>query len=211
MPRGYRTIPEPDVMPEVAEVKPEVKVESKPEPVQNTQTIVLRSELDAYISERLKEQPKTIEAIEVKFNDTTTKAQHVLSLPYQLEKYVKDYSFRWINKKKRAIDHAIDVIGWTFVTSDFFNDVPKRLFTVNGVIERGDAILAFMPQARAERIRLRPAEISRERVKQTPVQDLRKWKDRGEKYYKPDLGAAENDNEVSRGMVMVPDDVKEQE
>ena len=180
------------------EVKPEAQ-EASPSPV------YLGSELDAYIYEKVKGQPKTIEDVEIKLKDAGQKNYSVLALPKELEPYGKKYSFRWINKKKRAIDHATDVIGWTLVSKLYFEKLPKHLFTANGVIERGDAILAFIPQAVAQKIRLRPAELSRERVQATPMQNLRKWKDRGEKYYKPDLSAAESDNETVAGNQVVMD------
>lgn len=164
--------------------------------------VYLGSEIDAYIHERVKGQPRTLEEVKV-ISTEGEKRQSILSLPRELEKYGKEYSFRWINKKKRSIDNALDVIGWTLVTRNFFNDIPKHVWGPNGVIERGDAILAFISRKQAERIRLRPAEISRERVNNTPAQDLRKWKDRGDRYYKPDIGAAEDDNEKVRGTQVI--------
>lgn len=198
--------PERDKTTEIAsEVKHEVKSEQPQLQKENLQTVVaqpeqstpvyLGSEIDAYVHERVKGQPKTLEEVRVKFVESE-KRPSILALPKDLEKFCKEYSFRWINKKKRAIDNALDNIGWTLVTRNFFNDLPKHVWGPNGVIERGDAILAFMPQDKAMKIRLRPAEISRERVTNTPVQDLRKWKDRGEQYYKPDIGAAEDDSEI---------------
>jgi len=186
------------------------KVSSKSEPVEQTHIqaeatstpVYLGSEMDAYIHERVKGQPKTLEQIRI-MSVEQEKRPNILALPKELEKYGKEYSFRWLNKKKRSIDHALDVIGWTLVTRNFFNDLPKHVWGPNGVIERGDSILAFISQKQAARIRLRPAEISRERVNNTPVQDLRKWKDRGDRYYKPDLGAAEDDNEPVRGTQVV--------
>ena len=92
-----------------------------------------------------------------------------------------------------------------------FPDLPKYLFTANGSIERGDAILTFISLDIAKKIRLKPAQVSRERVRNLPVQDLKKWKDSGnENHYKPDLGSAESDNDAeyakgNRGMVVVPD------
>lgn len=186
----------------VSKVESQEKPVIQPSPESSSTPVYLGSEMDAYIHERVKSQPKSLEEIQVKSSEDA-KRPSILALPKELEKHGKEYSFRWINKKKRSIDNALDVIGWTFVTRNFFNDLPKHLFTANGVIERGDAILAFMPQKMAERIRLRPAEISRERVLNTPVQDLRKWKDRGDKYYKPDLSAAESDNEKVSGMQVV--------
>ena len=212
----------------ITDEAPEVKTESSPfqggpidlgvavaEPLsqeKESTPITLLAETDAYIHERMKAQPKSLDKIKVEVEKDWESRGHALQLPKELEKYGKDYAFRWINKKKRAIDHAVDVIGWTFVNKVLFKDAPKYLFTANGSIERGDAILAFMPLKRAIQIRLRPAEISRERVRNTPVQDLRRWEDRGENYYKPDLGAAENDNERPVGISVSPDtDTKETE
>lgn len=189
-------------------IEKETKIEARAD-VATPQTMILKSELDAYVSERLREQPETIDDIQVKFNAERAEKHNILALPKELEKYGKNYAFRWINKKKRSIDNALDVIGWTFVTLNYFKDLPKHLFTSNGVIERGDAIMAFMPIKQAESIRLRPAQLSRERVRSAPVQNLRKWEDRGEKYYKPDLGAAENDNEKPRGIAITPDSNQE--
>ena len=194
---------------EVANIEREVKSEQPQLQKENLKTVVaepeqsspvyLGSEIDAYVHERVKGQPKNLEEIQIKASDEERRP-NVLALPRELEKHAKDFSFRWINKKKRSIDNALDVIGWTLVTRNFFNDLQKHVWGPNGVIERGDAILAFMTRKQAEKIRLRPAEISRERVNNTPVQDLRKWKDRGEKYYKPDLAAAEDDNAKTRGL-----------
>ena len=189
-------------------IEKETKIEARAD-VATPQTMILKSELDAYVSERLREQPATIDDIQVKFNAERAEKHNILALPKELEKHGVKYAFRWINKKKRSIDNALDVIGWTFVTLNYFKDLPKHLFTSNGVIERGDAIMAFMPIKQAESIRLRPAQLSRERVRSAPVQNLRKWEDRGEKYYKPDLGAAENDNEKPRGIAITPDSNQE--
>ena len=203
---------EKEVVKEVIEEKIETPVATMPEVKQPEKKesapsapVVLLSETDAYLHERMKEQPKSDEEVNLKVMQDFENKGHILSLPKDLEVFCKDYSFRWINKKKRAIDHALDVIGWSFVNRVMFKTLPKHLFTANGSIERGDAILAFMPRKRAEEIRLRPAQISRERVRNTPVQDLRRWEDRGENYYKPDLGAAEDDNEKPRGLSVALD------
>ena len=199
--------PEKEKVTEVAsEVKHEVKSEQPQAQKENLQTVVaqnessstpvyLGSEMDAYIYEKIKSQPRTLEEIKV-IEVGAESRPNILALPKELEKYCKDYSFRWINKKKRAIDNATNVIGWIIVNRLYFNDLPKHLYSPSGAIERGDAILAFMSRKQAERIRLKPAEISRERVQNTPIQDLKKWKDRGERYYKPDIGAAEDDAEI---------------
>ena len=195
------------------EVEKVVEKESVSEVAKNGSTpLVLVSEMDAYIHELQKSQPQTLDEVSVTIQQDFDKPTHALVLPDSIKKHEKNYSFRWIGKKKRAIDYAISVVGWTIVNRVLFPKLPSHLFTANGTIERGDAILTFMPAKRAEAIRLRPAQISRERVRQTPVQDLLHWEDRGEGYYKPDLGAAENDNEKPVGISVTPDtDIRETE
>jgi hypothetical protein len=198
------------------EIKPEIKepVSVAKEPVKDP--MVIMSDTDAYIHERLKSQPKTLKEAEVKVIHSHKEGDHVLSLPKEIEQHRKKFAFRWLNKKKRAIDHALDVVGWSLVNRAAFNTLPDYLFSANGVIERGDAILAFMPEKQAAIIRKRPGEISRERVKNLPVQELKKWEDRGDKYYKPDLGSAESDSDSeyakgNRGIVVQPDAVQIEE
>lgn len=182
--------------------KPEEKVEIQHE------NLVLMTQVDAHIHERMKGQPKSIEEVEATVGKDFTAPQHVLVLPRAIKTYEKDFTFRWINKNKRAVDHALDVVGWVFVNPTLFPKLYKNfkhLFTANGSIERGDAILAFMSRKRAEELRALPASRSRERVESIPVQDLSRWKDRGEKYYKPSIKSAEDDSEASVGMVVQPD------
>ena len=166
--------------------------------------VVLVSATDAYIHDRMKEGPKNLEEVEVKLGRDHYEPAHVLELPKEVKRYEDNYVFRWINKNPRAISRALDVIGWTLVNRVFFKDISNHLFTANGSIERGECILTFMPRKQAEEIRAAPGKLSRERVKNTPVQNLRNWKDRGESYYNPDIEAAENDVKP-RGIFRQPD------
>jgi len=182
----------------------------RPEPVEEQpaspqKPLVILNEMDNYIAERMKGQPSTLAEVQVKADKEHEKVKHALSLPTELEQYGKEWAFRWVNKNKRALDRALDVIGWTIVNRALFRGLPDHLFTANGSIERGDAILTCIPLKKAQEIRLKPAEISRERVRKTPVQNLRKWENRGEQYYKPDIGAAEKDLEKPGGVAIQPD------
>lgn len=195
-PKSYMKEEVKESIVEVAPAKPQVDTQAP---------IVLISETDAYISERMKGQPRDLNAIDVKEISSFDKPNNILALPSDLVPHAKDFAFRWINKRKRAIDHALDVVGWVLVNRVYFPNVSRHNFTSNGSIERGDSILAFMTIKRAESIRKRPIELSRERVNSTPVQDLRKWQDRGESYYKPDIGAAEDDSKKPKGLYRQPD------
>ena len=191
-------------------MKEEVREVKSESPKNDSKPIVITSGIDAYIHERVKSQPQTLEEVQIKSDREFSEAGHALKLPVEVEKYQDKYGFRWLNKRKQALDRALDVVGWTLVHRVFFNELPEHLFSANGVIERGDAILAFMPLKRAIELRKKPGELSRERVRNLPVQDLKKWKDRGEKYFKPDLGSAESDSDTeyakgNKGMVVQPD------
>lgn len=158
-------------------------------------SIVIKTEMDAYISEIIKGGPQTVEEIQVK-DYTQVNGRHRLSLPMEIEKkYGKKYAFRWVNKKKDWIDRAINIRRWLIVNRMLFSDMPKYLFTANGTIENGDTILCFMPMAEAERLRREPQELSRQRVQDLPMEQ---WKNKGEgsPFYKPALGQEERDGEV---------------
>lgn len=146
-----------------------MKEEKKP--VQETErpTLTLVSDMDAYISERMKNQPKTLdEALFVK-EKKYAPGEHRLSLPPELKGYTKKITFRWLNKKKRAIDDAIDVKGWMLVNRALFPSLPKHLFTTSGAIERGDCVLAFIPNKKAEAIRRAPREKSQRMKEASPM------------------------------------------
>jgi len=170
------------------EVKSEPIIEKKEvvhEPVQQSaQPLVLTSNIDAYVHEKLKEQPLTLEDIEVK-ETRVPDGKHALSLPEELEnKYSHRFSFRWINKDKRMIDRATTVRGWHIANRLYFPDLSRSLFTAIGTIERGDSILGFMPLKQAVALRNKPGLESLERVRNLPID---KWKEGGDAYYKPKL------------------------
>ena len=157
--------------------------------------IVIKTEMDAYVSEIIKGQPQTADEIKVTDLDLEP-GKHRLSLPPQIEKkYGQKYAFRWVNKKKDWIDRAIHVRRWLIVNRMLFSDMPKHLFTANGTIENGDTILCFMPMVQAESLRREPGRISSERVKDLPMEQ---WKKKGEgsPFYKPTLGQEEKDGEM---------------
>ena len=163
------------------------------------ETIVVRTEMESYISDIINSQPQTADDIQVK-DLSYGEGKHRLSLPEAVEKkYGKKYGFRWVNKKKEWLDRATNVRGWLIVNRTLFSDLPKHLFTAIGTIENGDTILCFMPMAQAERLREQPGRISRERVKDLPMEA---WKNKGGEdspFYKPDLGTNERDGEVLSG------------
>ena len=77
------------------------------------------------------------------------------------------YVFRWISKKKRALDESINVRGWYLVNRSFgdFNKAPRILFSANGGVENGDSILGFMSIQKALSMRQKPVQDSLDRVR----------------------------------------------
>jgi len=146
----------------VEEQKPkqkEIKKEPKKEVVDDRPHVIL-SHTDAYVHDRMKSQPESLEKIDLQVVPTADPTKHRLSLPDDFEPYKKKYAFRWIFKNKQAIDHACNVRGWVLANRTYFEDLPNHLFTANGSIEIGDNILGFMPKERAEKLRRAPGEKS---------------------------------------------------
>ena len=144
---------------------PFIKGEPEPEKsVPENSPTVLLSHADAYIHERIKAQPKTRQALDVRVEETFDAGRHRLTLPKELDVFLKKYTFHWIFKKEQAISEACDVKGWVLVNRTHFPELPHHLFSVTGSIERGDLILAFMTLERAERLRKIPGLESKRAV-----------------------------------------------
>lgn len=186
-----------DVTPKDSKPEPE-KIETVKEEKEE-QTFVIKTELDAYVSSRLKSQPQSVD--DIKF--TEHKDDGVVSNLLKLPKHIKDeldrcdLTPRWVNKDKRMIDRALDIRHWAIVNRAMFPRIPKHYFTANGTVENGDLILCCMGKARAEKLRSLPGERSSERVKNLPID---RWKQSSgtEKvgYYKPAY-TAERDGDTS--------------
>lgn len=155
--------------PKVEEPLPVPTIEkSEVEKTASAQPLTLVSNLDAYIANRMVSQPKTLDEIALVKEKKYTPGFHRLSLPKGLGRYKDKFSFRWINKHKRAIDEAY-VKGWVLVNKALFPDVEKHLFTTSGGIEEGDVILGFMSANKAEAIRTAPGIKSNRLMASNPM------------------------------------------
>ena len=196
-----------------APVEPVSKSE-QPSPLESeSRPITILTELDSYISERMKGQPRTLEDVADRIEVLETHTRHRLSLPGYFEKLSADhkeagpYVFRWVFKDKRAIDRSLN-LGWVMVNRSYFPSAPRYLFTANGGIEVGDALLTFMPSKKAKAMRAIPGEISRDRLKgqMTQVKPdyvLMTGNAKSENVYQPELGpeAAETSEEKVPGVM----------
>lgn len=200
-PWGNRKKKDPVVSTELDET-PEAPVFSK-QPVEVSepaaQPLVITSHTNAYIHDRLKSGPKSWDDVKVEVVDDERDSKwNVLVLPKDVEDSFRKRNItpRWVNKREQSISRALDVRGWMIANRLLFPELKSHLFTANGTIERGDAILCFMPKERADALRAEPGKRSAERVKNLPID---KWKvdQGGDKYYKPRL-SEERDGETFR-------------
>ena len=201
-----------------ASLEPENPVKSVPQTLTEVSPestpITLLSPLDSYIRERMKEQPKTLKEIEERVQFQDQQPRHRLQLPNFFEKLSADnekspgpYIFRWIYKDKRSVDRHL-AIGWTFVNRTYFSQAPRYLFSANGGIEVGDAVLGFMPAKKALDLRAAPAKLSQERLRGQMTQTgpdyvLMTGNKKAEHVYQPELGpeSAETSEEKVPGIL----------
>lgn len=175
---------------------------------QENQKITILSELDSYIAERMKGQPQSVEDVvsRTKVHERQSLSRHRLSLPefFQAHSYDDvpehrgDFVFKWIFKDKRSIDRHLNVLGWTLVNRTYFPQAPRYLFTANGGVEVGDAILGFIPAKQAIEMRLAPAKRSQERLssqmtKVEPDYVLMTGNPKDDKVYQPKLGTEQDE------------------
>ncbi len=83
-------------------VEKDDKVETQEYPILQTM-----SEEDAYISDRMKSQPTTLDEVRAVKEKKYLPGEHRLSLPKEFKKYKDRFAFRWINKKKRADNQGL--------------------------------------------------------------------------------------------------------
>ena len=151
------------------ELKEDVKQETvkAPSPAAEPQVTVLRSEFDAFIMDRMKSQPKTLEEVELRVVERPKEGKHQLSLPDSLEPYTKKYAFCWIFRHKKAIDEACSQYHWVLCNKTYFPDVAEEaphVFSANGSIELGDQILAFRSRKVDDEMRRMPGIESTEKI-----------------------------------------------
>jgi hypothetical protein len=168
---------------------------------ENKPVLQVMTEEDAYIADRMKAQPKTLDEIALVKAVRYAPGEHRLSLPKEFTKYENRFSFRWVNKKKRAIDEAI-LKGWVLVNRALFKDLSQKsghLFSTSGAVEKGDAILACIALDVARAIRKAPGEKSTQAVKAV----LNKGKiplEKGQSgFYKPEESDADSESGMQEG------------
>lgn len=182
----------------IKEVAPIIKEDIKATEYPILQTM---SEEDAYINDRMKSQPQTLDEVLLVKEKKYAPGEHRLSLPKELKPYEKSFAFRWINKKKRAVDDAI-IKGWVIVNRKLFPQVAQRakhLFSTSGAIEKGDAILAFMNKEVAMQIRRAPGEKSSAYLKAQLEKGTKPLLKGQSGFYKPEDTSEKEDAGIEHG------------
>lgn len=185
---------------EVSSKVEETKVMEEPK-VQEYPVLQTMSENDAYIHDRMKSQPKTLDEVLMVKEKKYIPGEHRLSLPKEFRVYEDRFVFRWLNKHKRAIDEAI-IKGWVLVNRILFPDVAqkaKHLFSTNGAIEVGTNILAFMKKEIAVQIRKAPGEKSSAMLKSQLSKGEGKLPEGQSGFYKPEDTTAKEDVGIESG------------
>lgn len=94
------------------------------------------------------------------------------------------YIFRWLSKNKRALDQSLNVKDWLLVNRNYFEQAPEILFSINGGVENGDAILGFMAMKKALHLRDKPSRDSKDHISS---KSLDRYEDHPN-FYKAKLG-----------------------
>lgn len=139
-----------------------------PVPHGEPQVSVLRSEIDAFLQDRMRSQPKTLEEVETRVVEKPQAGKHQMSIPDELKEYEKKFAFCWIFKHKKAVDEACNLYHWVICNKTFFPEIAKsapHVFSANGAIELGDNILAFRSRQVDDFMRKAPGLESAQRIK----------------------------------------------
>ena len=182
-------------------IEPIKEISEQEVKVQEYPILQTMSEEDAYIHDRMKSQPKTLDEVLMVKEKKYAPGEHRLSLPKELKVYEDKFAFRWINKHKRAVDDAI-IKGWVIVNRRLFPDVAekaKHLFSTSGAIEKGDCILAFMNLEVAIQIRKAPGEKSNAYLKAALEKGTRPLPKGQSGFYKPEDTGAKEDAGIEEG------------
>ena len=159
------------------------------------------SEEDAYIHDRMKSQPQTLDEVLMVKEKKYAPGEHRLSLPKEFKDYEDRFAFRWLNKKKRAVDDAI-IKGWVIINRSLFPRIAenaKHLFSTSGAVEKGDSILAFMNKDVALQIRRAPSEKSVAYLKSQLEKGTQPLAKGQSGFYKPEDTGEKEDAGIGQG------------
>jgi len=170
-----KKISEPEKVSEVVQEVKEVPSAS-PQPAQ------VLSQQDTYVSDLVKEQPKTVSELR-SLNDL--KMRDILALPEECEELHRvKYRYRWLAKNKN-LEATLRSSIWALCTRDNSPYIKERRFKSHGAVEQSGMLLAFCAEDTGKVREEAPAQKSAALVKHY-TEDLAKQEEKG--FYQPDTG-----------------------
>jgi hypothetical protein len=173
-------------------VKKDKKVEEKvlkdiqEEPVQpvaeesaTPQQVQVLSNQDTFVSDLVKEQPKTVAEL-TSINELKTR--NILELPEECRKLHKvKYRYRWL-AKNRDLEATLRSSIWALCTRENSPYIKPHRFKSHGALEQAGMLLAFATEAMGAKREQAPADRSAQLVKHY-TKDLPKNEAQG--FYEP--------------------------
>jgi len=175
----------------VAPVQPEeTKVQETTEaPSASPQPTTILSTQDTFVSDLVKEQPKTVSEL-TEMNEL--KMRDILALPEEcLALHRKTYRYRWLAKNKN-LEATLRSSIWSLCTRDNSPYIKPHRFKSHGAVEQAGMLLAFATEAMGVHREAAPAKRSRDLVKHY-TEDLSKNEAKG--FYQPDTADGSEDGE----------------
>ena len=167
--------PTVDVAPKEAKVQ-----ESNEEPSASPQPVQVLSQQDTFVSDLVKEQPKTVAELQ---SITDLKMRDILELPEECKKLHRTkYRYRWLAKNKN-LEATLRSSIWALCTRDNSPYIKPYRFKSHGAVEQSGMLLAFATEETGKRREEAPAQKSAALV-QHYTEGLSKQEERG--FYQPD-------------------------
>ena len=169
---------------------PEVKVqESSEEPSASPQPAQVLSQQDTFVSDLVKEQPKTESELR---SITDLKMRDILELPEECKKLHRvKYRYRWLAKNKN-LEATLRSSIWALCTRDNSPYIKSHRFKSHGAVEQSGMLLAFSSEEMGVIREAQPANKSASLVKHY-TEDLPKQEERG--FYQPDTADGADEGE----------------
>jgi hypothetical protein len=149
------------------------------EPSASPQQVQVLSNQDTFVSDLVKEQPKTVSELT---SISELKMRDILELPEECKKLHKvKYRYRWLAKNKN-LEATLRSSIWALCTRDNSPYIKQYRFKSHGAVEQSGMLLAFATEAMGKKREQAPADKSARLVKHYTV-DLKKDEQRG--FYEP--------------------------
>ena len=173
----------------VVDAAPETVQESSAVPSASPQPIQVMSKQDTFVSDLVKEQPKTVAEMR-SMNDL--KMRDILELPEECKKlYRVKYRYKWLAKNKN-LEATLRSSIWALCTRENSPYIKPHRFKSHGAVEQSGMLLAFASEDMGKVREAAPAKRSADLVRHY-TQDLPKQEEKG--FYQPDTSEGTHEGE----------------